>query len=59
MSTGGDWGTREDHADTKVTVPYFIYGRVQKPFDHDGRPELVIPASNTVEIKFVEGDVAK
>lgn len=49
-----DWGTREDHADTTVVLPCFIYGRVMKPFDNDGRPELVIPTSNTVEFSIVE-----
>ena len=49
-----DWGHVEnEHADTVVTAPCFRT-RVVTPADNDGRPKLVVPASNTVEFRVVD-----
>ncbi|RDW66584.1 hypothetical protein BP6252_10219 [Coleophoma cylindrospora] len=58
--TGGmvdwwDWGSREEeHAQTVVKLPCWIMGKVTDPADNDGRPKLVVPASNFVEFTIVE-----
>lgn len=49
--TWWDWGTKEDHMDTIVMVVGF--GVITKPADNDGRPEVVVPASNMVEFTAV------
>lgn len=46
-----DWGTKEDHIDTIVSVIGF--GVITSPPDNDGRPEVVIPTSNMVEFTVV------
>ncbi|PWY72768.1 hypothetical protein BO83DRAFT_408482 [Aspergillus eucalypticola CBS 122712] len=46
-----DWGTKEDHIDTIVSVIGF--GVITSPPDNDGRPEVVIPASDMVEFTVV------
>ncbi|GKZ23082.1 hypothetical protein AbraCBS73388_009427 [Aspergillus brasiliensis] len=47
-----DWGTKEDHMDTIISVIGF--GVITDPPDNDGRPEVVIPASNTVEFTVID-----
>ncbi|GKZ37083.1 hypothetical protein AbraIFM66950_008474 [Aspergillus brasiliensis] len=49
--TWWNWGTKEDHMDTPISVIGF--GVITNPPDNDGRPEVVIPASNTVECTVV------
>ncbi|KAJ5157153.1 uncharacterized protein N7482_008253 [Penicillium canariense] len=51
-----DWGGKEDHAGTKVTLSSSICGRVVDPADNGGRPRLVIPASNIVEFTLAGSD---
>jgi hypothetical protein len=46
-----DWG---DGAGTEVTLPCYHWTRVIEPADNDGRPELVVPESNTVKFSIVE-----
>lgn len=49
-----DWGGKEEHAETTVIVPCSGgKGVVQKPRDNDGRPKLVVPASNAVEFTIM------
>ncbi|KUJ09453.1 uncharacterized protein LY89DRAFT_711234 [Mollisia scopiformis] len=50
-----DWGNKEDHSGTEVTLPCFHWGSVVKPADNDGRPKLVVPGSNVVEFTIVDG----
>ncbi|GKZ96232.1 hypothetical protein AnigIFM59636_010475 [Aspergillus niger] len=50
--TWWDWGMKEDHMDTIVMVVGF--GVITKPADNDGRPEVVVPASNMVEFTVIE-----
>ncbi|CAI7606598.1 unnamed protein product [Penicillium discolor] len=45
-----DWGNFEDHEDTVV----WIYGGVTDPKDNEGRPGIMIPASNLIEFTIVE-----
>lgn len=47
-----DWGGKEEHEQTYVDLPCFKKGVVQKPRDNDGRPELVVPASNILEFSI-------
>lgn len=44
-----DWGTAEDHAQTIVTLPGSGVEPISSPKDNEGRPKVVIPASNIVE----------
>jgi hypothetical protein len=44
-----DWGTREDHVNTVV----WVAGAVTDPKDNNGRPKIVVPASNWVEFTLV------
>jgi hypothetical protein len=48
-----DWGDRTEHKETTVTLPCFFTGSVQEPKDNGGRPELVVPSSNTVDFTIV------
>ncbi|KFX96846.1 hypothetical protein V490_03100, partial [Pseudogymnoascus sp. VKM F-3557] len=48
-----DWGGKKEHAETTVKLPSFISGRVVDPWDNNGRPKLVIPASDAVEFTIV------
>lgn len=48
-----DWGTREDHLSTKVTVPCWIGPKILHPSDNDGRPFIVVPASEPVDIQII------
>ncbi|PYH39133.1 uncharacterized protein BO87DRAFT_403088 [Aspergillus neoniger CBS 115656] len=50
--TWWDWGIKEDHMDTIVMVVGF--GVITKPADNDGRPEVVVPASNMVEFTVAD-----
>ncbi|KAI2974291.1 hypothetical protein CBS147323_1680 [Aspergillus niger] len=50
--TWWDWGTKGDHLDTIVMVVGFRV--ITKPADNDGRPEVVVPASNMVEFTVIE-----
>ncbi|KAJ5857519.1 hypothetical protein N7455_008413 [Penicillium solitum] len=45
-----DWGNFGDHEDTVV----WIYGGVTDPKDNEGRPGIMIPASNLIEFTIVE-----
>lgn len=47
------WGSREEHANTTVKVPPWR-GHVVDPVDNEGKPDIVIPGSNTVEFVVVE-----
>jgi hypothetical protein len=49
-----DWGDWGDGTGTEVTLPCFHWARVIEPADNDGRPDLVVPGSNTVEFSIVE-----
>ncbi|PWY96312.1 hypothetical protein BO94DRAFT_551987 [Aspergillus sclerotioniger CBS 115572] len=40
-----DWGTKENHMDTVLTVPGLWGGAVLDPPDNEGRPKVVVPAS--------------
>lgn len=44
-----DWGGAEEHADTTVKLPCFVFGTVTSPRDNGGRPRLVVAASNDAE----------
>ncbi|KAF3399948.1 hypothetical protein F1880_007979 [Penicillium rolfsii] len=46
------WGTREEHANTTVKVPPWR-GAVVDPFGNEGKPDIIIPGSNTVEFVVV------
>jgi hypothetical protein len=46
-----DWDSKEKHKNTIVKVPCWIAGRVVDPADNGGRPELVVPCSESVEDK--------
>lgn len=47
-----DWGTKEDHANTVITLPSFsTNGSIDPP---SNPLKLVVPASNDLEIKIVE-----
>ncbi|KGO75767.1 hypothetical protein PITC_033510 [Penicillium italicum] len=48
-----NWGSLEDHEDTVVWVPGWLVAKVQDPRDNDGRPKIVVPASNAVEFTLV------
>ncbi|KAL6704470.1 hypothetical protein ACN47E_008214 [Coniothyrium glycines] len=45
-----DWGTKEDHRDTDVRLGGWCAGPVEVPHNNGGRPKLVVPASNVVEL---------
>ncbi|KAK4041153.1 hypothetical protein C8A01DRAFT_45595 [Parachaetomium inaequale] len=44
-----DWGDAEEHAETVVTLPCWIAGRVTGPSDNGGRSKLVVTHSEPVE----------
>ncbi|KAI0903969.1 hypothetical protein F4823DRAFT_616630 [Ustulina deusta] len=44
-----DWGTKDEHKDTLVSLPAWISGYVTDPRDNGGRGALVVPASEAVE----------
>lgn len=44
-----DWGSKADHGETVVKLPYFLTGPVVDPRDNDDRPQLVVQNSNVVE----------
>lgn len=44
-----DWGMKEDHLRTTVTLPCWINSAVVEPKDNERRPAIVVPASNIVE----------
>ncbi|OOO11118.1 hypothetical protein OAory_01075880 [Aspergillus oryzae] len=48
-----DWGTRDDHLSTKITVPCWMGPEIIEPSDNDGRPLLIVPASNPVDVQFM------
>ncbi|KAE8314478.1 hypothetical protein BDV41DRAFT_563611 [Aspergillus transmontanensis] len=48
-----DWGTKEDHLQTTVKLPCWINSDVLEPKDNEGRPAIVVPASNVVEFTIV------
>ncbi|KAB8225130.1 hypothetical protein BDV33DRAFT_198972 [Aspergillus novoparasiticus] len=48
-----DWGTKEDHLQITVKLPCWINSDVLEPKDNEGRPAIVIPASNVVEFTIV------
>ena len=47
-----DWGTKEDHKETKVKLPCFVSGDLEEPTDNGGRPKLIVPASNEVTFSY-------
>ncbi|KAK6813785.1 hypothetical protein RU639_010243 [Aspergillus parasiticus] len=48
-----DWGMKEDHLQTTVKLPCWINSDVVEPKDNEGRPAIVVPASNVVEFTIV------
>ncbi|KJK61819.1 hypothetical protein P875_00086737 [Aspergillus parasiticus SU-1] len=48
-----DWGTKEDHLQTTVKLPCWINSDVLEPKDNEGRPAIVVPASNVIEFTIV------
>ncbi|KAK2763257.1 hypothetical protein FQN54_009893 [Arachnomyces sp. PD_36] len=48
------WGDSEDHSDTTVKLPCFVWSYVIEPEDNGGRPKLIVPVSN--EILFTYRD---
>ncbi|PVH79613.1 hypothetical protein DL98DRAFT_560718 [Cadophora sp. DSE1049] len=48
-----DWGSREEHANTLVKLPCWTAGRVVEPAHNEGRPRLVVPASDTLEFSII------
>ncbi|KAI1428365.1 hypothetical protein F5Y12DRAFT_711347 [Xylaria sp. FL1777] len=49
-----DWGTKEEHKETFVSLPPWVVGYVTKPQDNGGRSALVVPASEAVEFIMIE-----
>lgn len=49
-----NWGNFEDHEDTVVWVPGWLRAKVQDPKYNEGRPTVVVPASNAVEFTLVD-----
>ncbi|GAQ45865.1 hypothetical protein AtubIFM56815_004129 [Aspergillus tubingensis] len=49
-----DYGGVDEHADTNVQIPPHPWGKVTDSADNGGRPQLVIPASNTIEFRIVD-----
>lgn len=47
-----NWGNLEDHKDTVVWVPGRFVAKVRDPKDNDGRPTVVVPASNAEEFNI-------
>jgi hypothetical protein len=54
-----DWGSKEEHLKTIVTVPPSISGLVQEPKDNDGRPELMVSGYESPDICFVEEEITE
>ncbi|KAH7371845.1 hypothetical protein BKA64DRAFT_268209 [Cadophora sp. MPI-SDFR-AT-0126] len=48
-----DWGSREEHMHTMVKLPCWTASRVVEPDHNEGRPKLVVPASDTLEFRIV------
>ncbi|KAF3920102.1 hypothetical protein AA313_de0201430 [Arthrobotrys entomopaga] len=48
-----DWGSRDEHINTVVKLPCWITGKVTDPAHNEGRPELLVPASDVVEFTVV------
>lgn len=48
------WGDREEHANTVVKLPCWMYAPVVDPADNDGRPEIIISSSNSLEFTVVD-----
>ncbi|RAL03644.1 uncharacterized protein BO80DRAFT_289449 [Aspergillus ibericus CBS 121593] len=48
-----DWGTREYHLATTITLPCWGGPTVEEPADNDGRPLVIIPAANPVGLEIV------
>ncbi|GAP90754.1 putative kinesin light [Rosellinia necatrix] len=49
-----DWGTKDDHKDTFVSLPPWLHGHVTKPQDNGGRGTLMVPGSDVVEFVMTE-----
>ncbi|KAH7080484.1 hypothetical protein BKA63DRAFT_244736 [Paraphoma chrysanthemicola] len=47
-----DWGSKAEHEETVVMLPCWISGHVTEPAANGGRPKLVVPASEAVEILY-------
>jgi hypothetical protein len=43
-----DWGTKEDHRDTRVVLRCIEAAELVEPRDNGGRPKLILPSSNVV-----------
>ncbi|KAE8398268.1 hypothetical protein BDV37DRAFT_291155 [Aspergillus pseudonomiae] len=48
-----DWGTKEDQLRTTVKLPCWVGAEVIEPRDNEGRPAVVVPASNVVVFTIV------
>ncbi|CAM1501516.1 Fc.00g035000.m01.CDS01 [Cosmosporella sp. VM-42] len=48
-----DWGSKEEHTETTVTLPCYVKGMIVEPKDNGGRPRLLVPGSNSVEFTIV------
>jgi hypothetical protein len=49
-----DWGTKEDHRETEVKLRCNVNGGLEEPKDNDGRPKLMLPASNEAHFTYVD-----
>ncbi|KAI0428873.1 hypothetical protein F5Y09DRAFT_275934 [Xylaria sp. FL1042] len=49
-----DWGTKDEHKETFVSLPPWIAGYVTKPRDNGGRSTLIVPASEAAEFTMIE-----
>lgn len=49
-----NWGNFETHKDTVVWVPGWLQAKIKDPKDNEGRPVVVVPASNAVEFTLVD-----
>ncbi|KAB8068761.1 hypothetical protein BDV29DRAFT_183985 [Aspergillus leporis] len=47
------WGMKEDHLQTTVKLSCWVKDDVTEPRDNEGRPAIVVPASNVVEFTIV------
>lgn len=48
------WGDCEEHANTIVKLSPWISGNVVEPAGNEGKPRIMVPASNIVEFTIVE-----
>jgi len=48
-----DWGSAEEHSNTVVKLPCWLFGPVVDPKDNGGRPKLIVSCSEPVEFVLV------